>query len=78
MRVNPFLRPDLAQIGTHVGSADAAERFAEVVGETLNARQADRLCAKQRIKAFLFRIAGHVESSAWDVLQKYVEAKLGV
>ena len=46
--------------------------------EDVDARQANRLNAKQRIKAFLFRIAKNIEGPAMDVLQKYVEAKMGL
>lgn len=41
-------------------------------------RPADRFTARQRLKAFLIRIQGHVETAALAVLQRYVESKIGL
>lgn len=41
-------------------------------------RPTDRLNARQRLKAFLIRIQGHVEAGAIAILQRYVETKLGL
>jgi hypothetical protein len=43
-----------------------------------DARNADRLRAKQRLKAFLFKLGGKVEDTALAILQKYIESKLDV
>ena len=46
--------------------------------EDADARQADRLGAKQRLKGFLFKLGGKVEDTALVTLQRYVESKLGL
>jgi len=68
----------LALIGRHAGQESTVLESAVHELEDPDARPTDRLGAKQRIRAFLFRIAENVEGSALDVLQKYVEAKMGL
>jgi hypothetical protein len=46
--------------------------------EDPDARAADRLAAKQRLKAFLIKIGDRAQDVAVAVLQKYVESKLGL
>ena len=61
------------------GGADAPSLESAVHElEDPDARTTDRLGARQQIKAFLFRTAGKVEGPVLDVLQKYIEAKLGL
>jgi hypothetical protein len=46
--------------------------------EDTEARPADRLAAKQRLKGFLYKLQGKVEDTALKVLQKYIEEKAGL
>jgi hypothetical protein len=46
--------------------------------EDPDARPADRLGAKQRLKGFLFKLSGRVEDTALGILQKYIESKVGL
>lgn len=46
--------------------------------EDADAKQADRLTARQKIKAFLFKSSEKIGGVALNVLQKYVESKLGL
>jgi hypothetical protein len=44
--------------------------------EDSDARSADRLGARQKLKAFLFQLGGKVEDAALHVLQTYLETKM--
>jgi hypothetical protein len=59
---------------------DSARELESAVHELEDdrARPADRLTARQRLKRFVSRVGGHLESAAVAALQKYLEAKLGV
>jgi hypothetical protein len=46
--------------------------------EDVDARPADRLSAKQRLKGFLYKLSGKAEETALSVLQRYVESKVGL
>jgi hypothetical protein len=64
------------------------ERYAETGADGLRsdvyeledseARDKDRLGAKQRLKAFMFRLGGKVEETSLRILQAYVESKIGL
>jgi len=46
--------------------------------EDEDARAPDRLVARQRIKGFLFKLGDKAEEATLNVLQRYIETKLGV
>lgn len=46
--------------------------------EDSDANQADRLAARQKLKAFLYKTAGKMGDVAFGVLQSYIESKLGL
>jgi hypothetical protein len=46
--------------------------------EDVDARTPDRLGAKQRLKAFLFKLGDKAEECALKAFQTYMESKLGV
>jgi hypothetical protein len=70
---------ELLELVGRYGGADAGPLASAVHElEDGDARHADRLEAKQRLKGFLFRLAGRVEDSVLTALQRYVEGKVGL
>lgn len=70
---------ELLDLVRRFGGADAAAMESALYElEDEDARNADRLGAKQRLKGFLFKLGGKVEDTALAVLQKYIESKLNV
>ena len=43
-----------------------------------DAKQEDRLSARQKLKAFLYKSSGKIGDVALGVLQSYIESKLGL
>lgn len=70
---------ELLKLVQRFGGAEAAALESALHElEDEDARNADRLGAKQRLKAFLFKLGGKVEESALVLLQRYIEGKLAV
>lgn len=67
---------DLAERHGEQSAADLESAVHEL--EDVDARPAERLEAKQRLKGFLFKIAEHIGPAMLSTLQKYIEAKVGV
>ncbi|MFJ8042286.1 hypothetical protein ACIRBX_17460 [Kitasatospora sp. NPDC096147] len=70
-------REILDLVASHGGSDRAALESAVHELEDPDARNTDRLTAKQRLKGFLMRLGGTVEAAGLSALQKYLEAKMG-
>ena len=70
---------ELLALIAQFGEGDAAQLESAVHElEDADARQADRLRARQRLKGFLTKLGGKVEETALTVLQRYLESKLGL
>jgi hypothetical protein len=68
---------EIISLISQFGAAAAPELESAVYElEDPDARPADRLNARQKLKAFLFQLGGKVEGAALAALQSYLEAKM--
>lgn len=68
---------ELLDLISRFGEADAAELESAVYEiEDSDARPADRLGARQKLKAFLFKLGGQAEDVALHLLERYLETKI--
>jgi hypothetical protein len=75
---DPEAKQLLELIGQYGGTATSELETAVHELEDPDARSSDRVTAKQQIKGFLFKVASRLDGPVLDVLQKYVESKLGL